>query len=90
VSNRWSHSHRAGLTDTPCSGYLGIPLYLIMILGYKLVMKSERVRPETADLFSGKDKIDREEEEFLAQQAAKNQNKRGGPWFYRHFVGWLF
>jgi amino acid transporter len=61
-----------------------------MILGYKLVMKSERVRPETADLFSGKDKIDREEEEFLAQQAAKNQNKRGGPWFYRHFVGWLF
>jgi amino acid transporter len=61
-----------------------------MILGYKLVMKSERVRPETADLFSGKDKIDREEEEFLAQQAAKNQNKRGGHWFYRHFVGWLF
>ena len=61
-----------------------------MILGYKLIMKSKRVRPAIADLFSGKDKIDREEEEFLAQQAAKNQNKRRGPWFYRHFVGWLF
>ena len=78
------------MTDTPCSGYLGIPLYLVMILGYKLAMKSERVRPETADLFSGKDKIDKEEEEFLAQQAAKNQNKKGGSWYYRHFVGWLF
>jgi amino acid transporter len=78
------------LTNTPYSGYLGIPLYLVMILSYKLVKKSKRVRPETADLFSGKDKIDREEEEFIAQQAAKNQNKKGGSWYYRHFVGWLF
>jgi amino acid transporter len=60
------------------------------LLGLQLIMKSERVLPETADLFSGNDKIDREEEEFLVQQAAKNQNKNGGSWFYSYFVGGCF
>ncbi|GAB7343281.1 hypothetical protein MBLNU457_1337t1 [Dothideomycetes sp. NU457] len=70
------------------TGYLGIPLYLIMIGGYKLIKKSERVRPETADLFSGKDEIDREEEEFLAREAAlRGIGKRT---FYDRFVSWLF
>jgi len=70
------------------TGYLGIPLYLGMIAGYKLIMKSERVRPETADLFSGKDEIDREEAEFLAREAAtRGTGKRS---FYDRFVSWLF
>ncbi|ETI24324.1 hypothetical protein G647_03693 [Cladophialophora carrionii CBS 160.54] len=77
------------------TGYLGIPLYLIMIFGYKLIMKSKGVKPETADLFSGKDIIDREEEEFLAEKARRDALKRGsvgkkGGWFYRRFVSWLF
>jgi amino acid transporter len=54
-------------------------------------MKSERVRPETADLYGGKARIDAEEAEFLAQEAAKN----GGPEskrdkIYRYTVGWAF
>ncbi|EXJ60825.1 hypothetical protein A1O7_04978 [Cladophialophora yegresii CBS 114405] len=77
------------------TGYLGIPLYLIMILGYKLIMKSKGVKPETADLFSGKDIIDREEEEFLAEKARRDALRKGsvgkkGGWFYRRFVSWLF
>lgn len=71
------------------TGYLGIPLYLILIFGYKLVMKSERLRPETIDFYAGKDKIDKEEEEFLAAQAAK-KNGVEESWFYRHFISWLF
>lgn len=71
------------------TGYLGIPLYLIMIFGWKFYHKTQGVQPKTADLWTGKDEIDREEQEFLAQQAAKRKhpNERG---FYERFVSWLF
>ncbi|KAL8697306.1 MAG: hypothetical protein Q9224_002383 [Gallowayella concinna] len=72
------------------TGYLGIPLYLCMIFGYKLVTKTKGWTPETADLYSGKAAIDREEEEFLANKAAKQGGGRSGGWFYRNFVAWLF
>jgi yeast amino acid transporter len=73
------------------TGYLGIPLYLIMLFGYKFWFKTKQIRPETADFYTGKDLIDREEEEFLANKAAKERAAgRGGNWFYRTFVAWLF
>ncbi|OAP64679.1 hypothetical protein AYL99_00651 [Fonsecaea erecta] len=73
------------------TGYLGIPLYLAMIAGYKWWTRRPRVLPAHADLWTGKDAIDREEEEFLAEKARKdavNKGRRG--WFYRTFVSWLF
>lgn len=70
------------------TGYLGIPLYLIMIFGYKFITKTQGRTKLTADLFTGKDLIDREENEFLAQKAANRKQTRGG-WFYRHFISWL-
>ena len=44
-----------------------------------------------ADFFTGKDVIDREEEEFLARKAAAQASgkKNGGSWFYRTFIAWL-
>lgn len=54
--------------------YVGIPIYLAMIFGYKLIMKTKGVKPEDADLFGGKARIDEEEAEFLAQEL----QKRGG------------
>ncbi|EON65718.1 hypothetical protein W97_04957 [Coniosporium apollinis CBS 100218] len=74
------------------TGYIGIPLYLIMIAGYKLWTKEPGVKPETADLWTGKDVIDREEQEFLARKAEKQalKGKNKGGWFYRTFIGWLF
>ncbi len=70
------------------TGYLGIPLYLVMIFGYKWLTKTKGHTPLTADLHTGKDVIDREENEFLAHKAATRKQTRGG-WFYRHFVAWL-
>jgi len=75
------------------TGYLGIPVYLICIFGYKFFMKSKGVKPHEADFYTGKDEIDREEEAFLAHQAEKQLamgGKKGGSWFYRTFVSWLF
>lgn len=74
------------------TAYLGIPLYLIMIGGYKIIMKSEGVRPETADLYSGKARIDEEEVEFLAAEAAKNHGKAYSRWevIYNRSIGAIF
>jgi len=70
------------------TGYLGIPLYLIMIAWYKFYFKNTGIPASQADLFTGKDKIDREEEEFLRRKALKGEKKGG--WFYKTFVSWLF
>lgn len=72
------------------TAYLGIPLYLIMLFGYKFITKSKGVIPEEADLWTGKDEIDREEQEFLAEQAARREDQKQAGWFYRTFVAWLF
>ena len=71
------------------TGYLGIPLYLIMIFGYKLIMKSKGKTAMTADIYSGKEYIDFEEQQFLEQKAARRDTTPRS-WFYRHFVAWLF
>lgn len=70
------------------TGYLGIPLYLIMIFGYKILMKSKRKTAVTADIYTGKEFIDYEEQEFLAQKAA-HESKNPRSWFYRNFIAWL-
>lgn len=72
------------------TGYLGIPIYLICIFGYKFFMKSKMVRPHEADFYTGKDEIDREEEAFLAHVAEKKALGQHGNVFYRRFVSWLF
>ncbi|EJD02855.1 dicarboxylic amino acid permease [Fomitiporia mediterranea MF3/22] len=85
------HSPKYGNFDVKnfVTGYIGIPLYIILIFGYKITHRGSGVRPEEADFFSGKDEIDREEEAFLAAQAAKG-NAADGNWFYRTFIAWLF
>ena len=48
--------------------YIGVPIFLCMIFGYKLIMSSKGVKPEDADLFGGKAKIDEDEAEFVAEE----------------------
>lgn len=76
------------------AGYLGIPIYLILLLGYKFSVRSEQVKPHMADFYTGKDKIDKEEAEFVvAKNAEMEQRKLEGKkakvrWY--KFVSWLF
>lgn len=75
------------------TSYIGIPIYLMLIFGHKFWYKTHGVRPHEADFYTGKDVIDREEEEFLAMKAEKMaslKGKKGGSWVYKHFVSWLF
>ncbi|KAN0108103.1 putative dicarboxylic amino acid permease [Hyaloscypha variabilis] len=78
-------------TNTFVTTYLGLPLYIILYFGYKIVMKSKLIKPEDADLYGGKARIDAEEAEFLAREA----EKKGGPEtkierIYRLTLGNLF
>jgi amino acid transporter len=62
-----------------------------MIAAYKIFMKSKQVRPEEADLWTGKDVIDRDEQEWIEKEAAERASgKKGGSWIYRHSVGYIF
>jgi yeast amino acid transporter len=74
------------------TNYLGIPMYLIMVFGYKIIMKSQRVRPETADMYGGKQRIDDEEAEFIAQQMKDNHGEVEGRWqrIYSRTIGVIF
>jgi amino acid transporter len=73
------------------TGYIGIPVYLILIFGYKFSFGSKAVAPETADLFSGRQDIDRDEANFVEAQVEerKRQDKQTSRLAYR-FIAWLF
>lgn len=74
------------------TAYIGIPLYLISLFGHKFIKKTRGIKPHEVDFYTGKDIIDREEQEFLARKAAERELKgpnRGG-WFYKVFLSWLF
>jgi amino acid transporter len=88
----FTYSPKYGKFDTKnfITGYLGIPLYLIMIFGYKFYFKTKGVAPKEADFLTGKDEIDREEELFLANKAATEKDRSQASWFYKTFVSWLF
>ncbi|KAL4889186.1 amino acid permease/ SLC12A domain-containing protein [Aspergillus ambiguus] len=88
----FTHNKEWGNFDykTFITSYLGIPLYLILISGYKIFTRCKGVKPHEADLYTGKDIIDREEEAFLAAKEMEGERHSGGNWFYRTFVAWLF
>jgi amino acid transporter len=86
------HNKSYGKLDTKnfVTGYLGIPLYLVLIFGYKLWTKEKAPSPLEVDLFSGKDEIDREEAEFLAEEAATSSERKRNGKLYERWLGWLF
>ena len=79
------HSHA-----TNTNNLQGIPLYLIMIIGYKVVMKTKTVVPEEADLWTGKAVVDADEAEWLAKEAYDKANGIRPNAIYRYTLGYLF
>ncbi|KAF2770610.1 hypothetical protein EJ03DRAFT_326235 [Teratosphaeria nubilosa] len=88
----FTHSKKYGNFDYKnfITGYLGIPLYLIMIAGYKIAKRTKGVDPHEADLWTGKDAIDADEQEWLAKEAADKASGKKGNVIYRHTLGYLF
>lgn len=72
------------------TGYLGIPLYLIMIAGYKVIKRTKEVKPYEADLWTGKDIIDADEQAWIERDAARKAKGKRSEWWYDHTLGYLF
>ncbi|KAF2663230.1 amino acid transporter [Microthyrium microscopicum] len=72
------------------TSYIGIPVYLIMLFGYKFWFKTKGIKPHEADLFTGKDAIDREEEIFLQHQALRGESASKMEKFYDKTIGLVF
>lgn len=72
------------------TGYLGIPLYLILIFGHILVKKSRGIPSKDVDFYTGKDIIDQDEAEFVEQQRIKAANSTGWAKVYNRYIAWLF
>ncbi|KAM0261875.1 hypothetical protein ACHAQJ_002078 [Trichoderma viride] len=72
------------------TGYLGIPLYIILLFGHMLVTGSRGVKPLEADFYTGKEIIDSQEAEYLEKEEVKNANSEGMRKFYNRYVSWLF
>lgn len=75
--------------------YIGIPIYLALILGYKIVRKSRRVRAEAADLVTDVPEETVAEERATFEAAMREKEAAGVTRgrlakIYRKGFSWLF
>ncbi|EXJ87148.1 hypothetical protein A1O3_04107 [Capronia epimyces CBS 606.96] len=72
------------------TGYIAIPVFLIILFAYKVVYRTKGVKPAEADLQSGLAEVRLHEIEFAAMEAEKlaNQGRLGR--YYRRYLSWLF
>jgi amino acid transporter len=61
-----------------------------MLFGYKFYSKCKRVKPLEADFYTGKDIIDKEEEEYLRVQAARPHGSGKLEKIYDKTIGLIF
>lgn len=78
------------------TGYIALPLFVVMYFGYKFWFKTSIIRPEDVDMVTYRDVIDAEsarydaeDEEKLALRMAEG-NKKNGEWWYNKVFGWIF
>ncbi|RCK60962.1 Dicarboxylic amino acid permease [Candida viswanathii] len=78
------------------TGYIVLPIFILMFVGYKIIYKTRWLRSDEVDLTTFKDVIDAEFEKFEAEDAERKaireaEGKRfDGTWFYDKFLGWIF
>ena len=80
------------------TGYIVLPVFVIMYFGWKIIFKTKIVRAEDIDLDTFRDvidaeaiKFDREDEERAALMEAEGKNKWTNPKFlYEKVFGWIF
>lgn len=62
--------------DTFITSYIGIPIFFIFWIGYKLYYQTKQIAAEKVDLITGKKEIDDEEEQFNHLQGLKGSRTR--------------
>ncbi|KAG7664240.1 uncharacterized protein J8A68_002254 [[Candida] subhashii] len=78
------------------TGYIVLPIFLMMYFGYKIVHKTKIIKPEEVDLDTYRDVIDAEFEQFEAEAKERKASREAEgikydkEWFYEKFLGWIF
>lgn len=78
------------------TGYIILPVFVIMFVGYKLIKKTKLIKPEDVDLDTYRDVVDAEEAEFQRKDEEQQAiwEAEGKPknikWFYEKCFGWIF
>lgn len=82
--------------ETFITGYIMLPVFIIMFLGWKFCKGTRFVRASEIDLKSFKEAFDIQEEAFLVQDEEEKAARKaaGNPinlkWFYDKIFGWVF
>lgn len=78
------------------TGYIVLPVFLIMYFAFKFFYKTKIIPSHEVDMATYKDVVDAEEEAFAAEdeetkalRAAKG-NPKDLKWFYNSILGWIF
>lgn len=78
------------------TGYIVLPVFIIMLFGFKFIKKTRLIPPAEVDLDTYRDVVDYEEEQFQAKDAEEKAireaqgNPRNLKWFYNKVFGWIF
>lgn len=78
------------------TGYIVLPVFILLFVGYKILKKTRLHSPEDVDLTTYRDVIDAEEEEFKQKDSEEylDWEAKGKPrtakWFYQKAFGWIF
>ncbi|KII88578.1 hypothetical protein PLICRDRAFT_41765 [Plicaturopsis crispa FD-325 SS-3] len=67
-------------TDTFVTSYIGIPVFFVLWLGYKFILRTKAIPAAGVDLVTGLQEIDDEEKRFLEQQALIPRTRLGKLW----------
>lgn len=70
------------------TSYIGVPLYLILILGYKLITKSGGIEFVQVDLWAERAEFERSGRNAMVLIVEDNQSRRGG-WKDRLIKAWM-
>lgn len=78
------------------TGYIVLPIFIIMYFGYKFYFKTSIIPSDEVDLNTYRDVVDAEMERYNAEDAENEAiriaegNPHNKAWFYDKFLGWIF
>ncbi|KAG7664241.1 uncharacterized protein J8A68_002255 [[Candida] subhashii] len=78
------------------TGYIVLPIFVVMYFGYKIIYKTKIIKPKDVDLDTFRDVIDAEFEQYEAEDEERRARREAEgikydkEWFYDKFLGWIF
>lgn len=75
------------------TGYIGLPVFVVLVVGYKLITKCKMIKPADIDFYPPeRAKIDAEEAEYVEAERIHNLSHPPSKWqkIYDHSLGYIF